>query len=118
MCRNITELRGLEPPATTEEIAGASTQQEEPAITQDVRADDPLQRTGTQVQPPTDGGQRDTHHGDVKTIEEEGPTENDQKDPDGTGPTGLGGHGRRVLYWHEKKYMRVHLMFMQLMHSR
>ncbi len=26
MCRNITELRGLEPPATTEEIAAAARQ--------------------------------------------------------------------------------------------
>jgi len=26
MCRNITELRGLEPPATTEEIVAASRQ--------------------------------------------------------------------------------------------
>jgi hypothetical protein len=26
MCRNITELRGLQPPATTEEIAAASLQ--------------------------------------------------------------------------------------------
>jgi hypothetical protein len=68
--------------AAAEQVGGAPAEQQQPAVTQDVPADDPLQRVGGQAEIGLDGGERDPDHRHVERVEADDDRDGEQDTPE------------------------------------
>jgi hypothetical protein len=73
--------RGEEDLAPADDVAGASTEQQQAAVTEHVAGDDPLQFAGREAEGVADRRQRDADHRDVKVVETEGSAEHQEEAP-------------------------------------
>ena len=73
--------RDEEDVASTEQVRGATAEQEQAAVAEDVGTDQPLQGRGGQVEFGADGGKCDADHGDVEAVEEQHDAERNESAP-------------------------------------
>ena len=64
-----------------EQVGGPAAEKQEPAVAEDVAADDPLQARGGEVELVVDARKRHPDHRDVEAVEEEGAAEDEQCRP-------------------------------------
>ena len=77
--------------ATPQQVGRPPAEQQEAAVAEHVRADDPLQRVRRHAEVGADRGKRDTHHRDVEGVEEQGAAQHDQHAPRSGGEVRVGG---------------------------
>ena len=86
--------RDQEDAPPSEQVGRAAAEQQEAAVAEHVRADDPLQRARRHVEVGADRRERDAHHRDVERVEEERAAEHEQGAP-GASREFVGGAERR-----------------------
>jgi hypothetical protein len=89
--------RDQEHAAASEQVRPSAAEQQEPAVAQDVRAHDPLQRAGGHAEVLADRRQGNTDHRDVERVEEKRTAQDEQSTPRTMGQAiGAALEGRRL----------------------